>query len=118
MRKVLPFVLLCLLASPAWGQATGYIPSPFSRTLRANSQAQHGPTLRRLAEAPLPATFETPFQIPQQDQGNCGSCWDVSACRAISCAFVGSGQAKGDGSFVISADTVMWCYSTGACGGD
>ncbi len=98
--------------------ATGYVPSPYSKTLRANSQAAHGAQLRRMAEAPLPATFESPYSIPQQDQGGCGSCWDVSACRAISCAFVGAGLAKGDGSFVISADTVMWCYSTGACGGD
>ncbi len=112
---------LALLTGPTFGQqprATGYVPHPQLKALRADSHAKHGPTLRRLAEATLPATFESPYQIPQQDQGNCGSCWDVSGCRAVSCAFVSAGAAKGDGSFVISADAVMWCYSTGACGGD
>lgn len=123
MTKIRLFllVLVCLCGQSLAQEkehARGFIPSPFTKALRANSHAKHGATLKRLSEVPLPATYESPYQIPQQDQGNCGSCWDVSACRAISCAFIGAGQAKGDGSFVISADTVMWCYSTGGCGGD
>jgi C1A family cysteine protease len=96
----------------------GYVPSPFSKELRAASEAKHGKRLRALQQLDLPEKFETPFQIPQQDQGSCGSCWDVSACVSISGAFVAAGMAKGDGSFVMSADTVMWCYNTGGCSGD
>lgn len=115
-------LLLACLCSQSLAQEVkhgrGYVPSPSTKALKAQSHAKHGPTLRRLAAVPLPATYETPYQIPQQDQGNCGSCWDVSGCIVVSCAHVMAGNAKGDGSFVISADTVMWCYNTGGCNGD
>jgi hypothetical protein len=124
MTKIRLFLLLlvCLcsqsLAQEKKEHGRGYVPSPFNKALRANSHAKHGPTLKRLADIPLPATYETPYQIPNQDQGNCGSCWCVSGCIIVSCAHVQAGNAKGDGSFTISADTVMWCYNTGGCGGD
>jgi hypothetical protein len=123
MKRYL-ILLLALLASPAFAQekpdehGRGYVQSPFAKQLKAESHAKHGKRLMALQQLDLPEKFETPFQIPQQNQGSCGSCWDVSACRAISCAYVAAGLAKGDGSFVISADTVMWCYSTGGCSGD
>lgn len=122
MTKFRLFLLLACLCSQSLAQekehGRGYVPSPFTKALRANSHAKHGEALKRLADVPLPAVYETPYQIPQQDQGNCGSCWDVSGCIIVSCAHVQAGNAKGDGSFVISADTVMWCYNTGGCGGD
>lgn len=114
-------ILLCLCTTSLAQEkphGRGYVPSPETKKLRANSQKQHGPALRRLASVPLPATYETPYQIPQQDQGNCGSCWAVSGSIVVSCANIQAGLAKGDGSFVISADTVMWCYKTGGCNGD
>jgi hypothetical protein len=123
MTKIRLFLLLlACLCSQSLAQdkdhGRGYVPSPFKKELRTNSHIKHGPTLRRLAALPLPATYETPYQIPQQDQGNCGSCWAVSGSIIISCAHVKAGNAKGDGSFVTSADTVMWCYKTGGCNGD
>lgn len=124
MNKMRLFLLLlaACLCSPSLAQekvhGRGFVPSPFTKALKEISRRKHGEALKRLADVPLPEVYESPYQIPQQDQGNCGSCWDVSACRAISCAYVKAGLAKGDGSFVISADAVMWWYSTGGCGGD
>lgn len=124
MTKIRLFpLLLALLCCQSFAQekaphGRGYVPSPRTKELREASHKKHGPTLKRLAALSLPATYESPYQIPQQDQGNCGSCWDVSGSILVSMAHVQAGNAKGDGSFVISADTVMWCYSTGGCGGD
>lgn len=123
MTKIrLVLLLLACLCSQSLAQekphATGYVPSPFTKALRANSKVKHGPSLTRLATLTLPATYESPYQIPNQNQGNCGSCWAVSGAIIVSMANVQAGNAKGDGSFVASADTVMWCYSTGGCNGD
>lgn len=123
MNKIL--LILILLASFC-GQsiaqekehARGYVPSPQRKALQEASHKKHGAMLKRLAGVPLPATYESPYQIPQQDQGNCGSCWAVSGSICVSMANVKAGVGKGDGSFVISADTVMWCYPTGGCNGD
>lgn len=120
--RLLLLLLACLcsqsLAQEKKPHVTGYVPSPFTKALRANSHVKHGARLKRLADVPLPAVYETPYQIPNQNQGNCGSCWAVSGSIIVACAHVQAGNAKGDGSFVISADTVMWCYNTGGCGGD
>jgi hypothetical protein len=124
MKRICLLIVLAAFCLPAFAQdeevkhATGFVPSPFSKALKSASAAKHGEMLEKLADVPLPEVYEVPYNIPQQNQGSCGSCWDVSACVAISDAFIGAGMAKGDGSFIMSANTVMWCYSTGGCNGD
>lgn len=55
---------------------------------------------------------------------NCGDCWCVSASVCASMAFVASGTFQPysptltDGSNVISANSVLFCTSTGGCNGD
>src|SRR5262245_52956425 len=68
------------------------------------ARLRHG---KRMASLPVaaPATFDCRalgWVIPTQDQGNCGSCWDVAVTVQVSCAYVKAGLAKNDGSFVIS----------------
>lgn len=122
MRWIIATLLLCsttlVFSQEKQEHGRGYKPSPHAKEIKARSLAKHGPMLKRLAGVPLPATYESPYQIPQQDQGNCGSCWAVSGSICVSMANVKAGIGKGDGSFVISADTVMWCYPTGGCNGD
>ncbi len=56
---------------------------------------------------------------PIQDQGQCGSCWDVSACGVCTDAFIASGQfAATDATLTLSPQYVLDCGQNGGCNGD
>jgi cathepsin L len=57
---------------------------------------------------------------PVLDQGNCGTCWDVSGCDCITACFIKAGAAKNDGSFEIAAQYLLdQCgYQNAGCNGD
>ena len=81
---------------------------------------RHDHRVKHLPTA-TPATFDCRAfgWIGQvQDQGNCGSCWDVSATGVITNAYIKAGLAKNDGSFVLSPQYVLDCGNNGGCNGD
>jgi C1A family cysteine protease len=56
---------------------------------------------------------------PIQDQGQCGSCWDVSACGVVTDAFIAGGIfVSTDASLTLSPQYVLDCGSNGGCNGD
>jgi C1A family cysteine protease len=69
-----------------------------------------------------PATFSCValgWTLPVDDQGNCGSCWCVSTCGAISDAYAKAGVWPNDGTMHIAAQCVMdQCFArNGGCNG-
>ena len=55
---------------------------------------------------------------PIWDQGQCGSCWDFSGNRVVTCALIKAGYGKPDGSFLTSTQYVLDCGNNGGCNGD
>lgn len=96
---------------------------PAADVLKARHEAAFRRHDHRITHLPTatPATFDcrTLGWIGQvQDQGNCGSCWDVSATGVVTNAYIKAGLAKGDGSFVLSPQYVLDCGNNGGCNGD
>lgn len=60
------------------------------------------------------------YVTPIDDQGSCGSCWDVSATGVLATAWCKAGWAKNDGSFNISPQYIMdnCGPNNGGCNGD
>ncbi len=90
------------------------------KELHAKSWARHGKHLMAMPKVTAP-TWDCRtlgYVTPVDDQGQCGSCWDVSATGVIATAFCKAGWAKNDGSFNISAQYIMDCTQNGGCNGD
>lgn len=136
MKKVLFLVLAPLLglsigfALQGDGQAEaqapprmhgrGHITPKNIAELHAKSWARHGKRLQALPKVTAPKWDCRSLGIvgPIQDQGQCGSCWDVSACGVIDSALIKAGYAKPDGSLTVSAQYILDCTSNGGCNGD
>lgn len=109
---------------PAKKFARGLV-SPVPAVLELRHEAafkRHGHRMKSLPTA-TPASFDCRamgWVGPMLDQGQCGSCWDVSGCDCITSAFIKAGLAKNDGSFAISAQFILdQCgYSNDGCNGD
>lgn len=88
----------------------------------AQAFQRHGHRNQALPTA-VPVTFDCRtmgWVGSVQNQGNCGSCWDVSATGVITNAYIKAGRAKADGSFVLSPQYVLdGCGGpNGGCDGD
>lgn len=55
---------------------------------------------------------------PIVDQGDCGSCWDFSGTSVVTSALIKAGYGKADGTFALSEQYTLDCYSNGGCSGD
>jgi C1A family cysteine protease len=58
------------------------------------------------------------WTCPVLDQASCGSCWDFSGTEMVTSAFIKPGLQKNDGSFILSPQYTLDCYSNGGCNGD
>jgi hypothetical protein len=104
------------------GHGRGRVKLANEKELIAASWARHAKRLMALPKVTAP-TWDCRtlgFVTPVDDQGSCGSCWDVSATGVLATAFCKAGLAKPDGSFNISAQYIMdnCGPSNGGCNGD
>jgi hypothetical protein len=110
---------------PARKYARGHKPaSPEARKRRhEDAFGRHSHRMKSLPKA-LPATYDLRALNrtgPIQDQGQCGSCWDVSACGVVTDALIAAGQfSASDASLTLSPQYVLdGCGGpTGGCDGD
>lgn len=130
MRFVLS-LLLTLFTLPILAQepkeiplkGRGYVPlSPEdSRKLHAQAFRRHGNKMAIVARnATFPAKFdcvELGWVPPVRDQGNCGSCYEVSTADQVTCAFIKGGYGKADDTFKISDQFGLDCHNFGGCNG-
>lgn len=83
--------------------------------------ARHGHRMRGLPKA-TPDKYDLRTlnrTSPMQDQGQCGSCWDVSTCGVVTDAFIANGTFQaGDASIILSPQYVLDCGNNGGCNGD
>lgn len=100
-------------------------PSPEVLAARhAAARGRHDDRMKHLAKA-TPAQYDLRALNrtgPIQDQGNCGSCWDVSACGVVTDALIASGQfSSADASKTLSSQYILdQCngITNGGCDGD
>jgi hypothetical protein len=112
------------IVDAAGGRGKGYV-HPSKEVLAArHAEAfnRHGHRmLQHVRAMTAPATWDSRtlgWIPPIRDQGNCGSCYGVSASDALTVAFIKAGYQKADGSFVISEQAGMDCgYYQGGCNG-
>jgi uncharacterized coiled-coil protein SlyX len=105
--------------------ARGYVRPANLAAMKATSHAKHDAMMKALPVVTA-ASWDSRtlgFIVPVQNQGSCGSCWDVSGNVLVSCMMVKAGYGKNDGTFVTSASYVMNCgaslgYRNGGCNGD
>lgn len=109
---------------PDWSKkGRGYKPmDPREKLkLQAASFRRHGHLIKHLAaNATPPAAFDAVtmgWVAPVFDQGNCGSCYEVSSADGMTGAFIKQGWGKNDGSFLISAQYGLDCHNFGGCNG-
>jgi len=102
----------------------GYVPLPPAERKKLHDAAfkRHGYLMKWLAKTVTPpAVFDcTTLGIvgPVVDQGQCGDCYGVSACDAMTGAWIKAGWGKNDGSFKISDQCGLDCgYFQGGCNG-
>jgi C1A family cysteine protease len=101
--------------------ARGHVRHPDKDHLIALSHARHGHRLRGMRAAPMPASWDSRqlgFVGPIKDQGQCGSCWDFSGTGCVEVAYNKAGIGGGAGTFVLSEEYTLSCYSNGQCDGD
>ncbi len=92
---------------PAIEKGRGYVPlTPERRAhFQRQSHAQHAGRIRMMAKNNvLPPSFDAADKVPLPvwDQGQCGSCYEVSTVRTATCALLQRGWGKPDDSFKLS----------------
>jgi hypothetical protein len=117
-----PIVLPKPPVNPAKVHGRGHVTPKNIKELHAKSWAKHAARLKSLPHITAPAWDCRNLGIvgPVQDQGSCGSCWDVSACGVLDSAFISAGWFKPDGSLTISPQYIMDSCGpqNGGCNGD
>jgi hypothetical protein len=125
MQKLLAFLALLFLPGLAAAQhGKGYKPNPpaVRAQMHADAFARHGNRIAALVrQTAPPAEFDCVtlgWVPPIRDQGQCGSCWLVSAADCLTCCFIKGGLGKADDSFKISDQYGMDCHTDwGGCNG-
>jgi hypothetical protein len=110
---------------------TGWTPRARGRVEPANldhlidiSNARHGLVLRSLRDIPIPASYDcrkdTPYVPPltstDDDQAQCGSCWDFSGTETAEGAMIRAGVLTIGQR--LSKEYTLDCGNNGGCGGD
>ncbi len=112
------------MTSPTVPYARGRIEPGNIAQLRADSYRRHGHILRALRATP-PAAYDcrtqTPAFIPvleetDDDQAQCGSCWDFSGTEVAEAAMMKAGLLTLDQR--LSKQYTLDCGKNGGCGGD
>ena len=98
----------------------GHVTPKNIKELHAKSWAAHSKRLKSLPDVTATEWDCSTLGLvgPVQDQGSCGSCWDVSACGVLDSAFIKAGYFKNDGTLTTSAQYILDCTQNGGCDGD
>ncbi len=100
----------------------GHVPLTPEQYARLVEKAikRHGHVYKRLPNVTAPAYDCRQLGIvpPTWNQKSCGSCWNFSGTRVANCALIKGHYGPADGSFTLSTQYTMDCYSNGGCNGD
>jgi hypothetical protein len=108
---------------PAKKYFRGRVPMPPAELIKLHTEAKkrHGDKMAILAKnvSPPPkfSCADLGWMPPQDDQGQCGSCYLVSSAYVATSAFIKAGWGKNDGTFWISSQYGLDCKDYGGCNG-
>lgn len=125
MKKLIALLLLLAVAGSSVGQERGKGYRPLAKEAREAmykaAYERHGYRQAFLTKAATPpAKFdcvEMGWVPVVRDQGNCGSCYEVSTVDQVTCAFIKAGYGKADDTFKISDQFGLDCHNFGGCDG-